>query len=150
MEERRTPREKLRYRLAQFTHGPKWVSHDVQGDLWFGFEAVRLLADDVFIVPLVGHTRGHTGVAVRTPSGWLLHAGDAYFNHGEMSEPPSCPVALSVFQSQVAVFDSARKQNQVRLRELIRDHRDEVTVFSAHCPVELAMFTQRYARAFAS
>ena len=138
MEQRRTPNEKLRYRTVQFAHGPKWSPHEVSGDLWFGFEAVRALADDVFMVPLVGHTRGHAGVAVRTAGGWLLHAGDAYFHHGEMKTPPSCPMGLSLFEAQVAIFDSARRRNQERLRELLHDHGDEVKVFSAHCPVEFA------------
>jgi len=143
MEQRRTPSEKLRYRLSQFEHGPKWVPHEVSGDLWFGFEAVRALADDVFIVPLVGHTRGHTGVAVRSDTGWLLHAGDAYFHHGEMETPPHCPVGLSLFQSQVAIDDPSRRRNQERLRELARDHKDEVKIFSAHCPVEFAALRER-------
>ena len=143
MEERKTPREKLRYRVAQFAHGPKWAPHEVSGDLWFGFEAVRAVADDVFIVPLIGHSRGHTGVAVRSAEGWLLHAGDAYFHYGEMRQPPTCPWGLSLFQSQVAISDSARRNNQARLRELIVDHGEEVKVFSAHCPVEFAAFAQK-------
>jgi glyoxylase-like metal-dependent hydrolase (beta-lactamase superfamily II) len=138
MEERRTSNEKLRYRTVQFSHGPKWSTHKVSGDLWFGFEAVRALADDVFMVPLVGHSRGHTGVAVRKENGWLLHAGDAYFHHGEMKTPPSCPVGLSLFQAQVAMDDGARRKNQERLREFVIDHGDDVRVFSAHCPVEFA------------
>ena len=28
----------------------------------------------------LGHTRGHSAVAVRTAEGWLLHCGDAYFS----------------------------------------------------------------------
>ena len=139
MEDRLTTNERLRYRTPHFAHGPKWVRHEVTGDLWFGFEAVRALPGtdgDVFLVPLIGHTRGHAGVAVRTGSGWLLHAGDAYFSHFEMQDPPSCPPALALFQRRIALDDHERRANQVRLRELVRDRASEVTVFSAHCPVE--------------
>ena len=66
------------------------MRHEVAGDDWFGFDAVTALGDDVLLVPLRGHTRGHCGVAVRRPDGgWLLHAGDAYFHAGEKHTPPS-------------------------------------------------------------
>ena len=63
-------------------------------------------------------------------------SGDAYFSHREMEEPPSCPPALRLFQSVVAMDDGARRANQRRLRELALGHAGEVTVHSAHCPVE--------------
>ena len=42
------------------------------------------------MVPLPGHTPGHAGVAIDTPEGWLLHAGDAYFYRHEMDRRPRC------------------------------------------------------------
>ncbi len=91
---RPTFRERARYVAGQWAHGPQWVRHEVAGDDWFGFEAVTALHpsadDDVLLVPLHGHTRGHCGVAVRRPGGgWLLHAGDAYFDAGEKETPPT-------------------------------------------------------------
>jgi glyoxylase-like metal-dependent hydrolase (beta-lactamase superfamily II) len=138
---RATVGERSRYRPAQLAHGPKWVSHVVAGDTWMGFEKVQVLGDDIALIPVVGHTRGNCAVALRDGSGWLLHAGDAYFFRGEVDpvSPRSTP-ALSFFQRLVAVDDRARRANQVRLRELVRDHGGEVRVFSAHDPVELARF----------
>jgi glyoxylase-like metal-dependent hydrolase (beta-lactamase superfamily II) len=81
----RTTRERSRYPRAQWSHGPRWVTHDPQGEEWFGFAAVREPAGipaEILLIPLIGHTVGHTGVAVRDGAGWLLHAGDAYFFHG--------------------------------------------------------------------
>jgi glyoxylase-like metal-dependent hydrolase (beta-lactamase superfamily II) len=132
--------ERERYRAVHFRHGPRWVVHrEPDGERWFGFSRVRALpgSPEVLLVPLLGHTRGHCGVAVRTEGGWLLHAGDAYFNHREMDAVPSCPPGLAFFQRLVAVDDAARRANQARLRELVQKERS-VTVFSAHCPVELA------------
>lgn len=134
-----TLREKARYRSAQWAHGPTWVEHEVAGDEWFGFESVTALADDVVLVPLRGHTRGHCGVAVRRgDGGWLLHAGDSYFSTGEKATPPSAPRSLKVFQTVVAVDNRARRNNQQRLQELHAAHGDEVTIFSAHDASELA------------
>jgi glyoxylase-like metal-dependent hydrolase (beta-lactamase superfamily II) len=129
-----------RYRPAHFAHGPRWSPYDDAGESWFGFDAVRPLVegeDDVLLVPLFGHTQGLAGVAVRTARGWLLHAGDAYYSHLEMRSPnPRTPLGLELFQRRVSFDDGARRRNQRRLRELVRDHAGEVTVVSAHCATE--------------
>jgi glyoxylase-like metal-dependent hydrolase (beta-lactamase superfamily II) len=135
--------EKNRYIPAQWAHGPRWVEHAVAGEEWLGFEAVKVLSDDVLMVPLRGHTRGHCGVAVRRPSGgWFLHAGDSYFAHGEKETPPTCPPGLSVFQKLVQMDRKSRHANADRVRSLHVEHgpdsgSDEVvTVFCAHDAVE--------------
>jgi glyoxylase-like metal-dependent hydrolase (beta-lactamase superfamily II) len=96
------------------------------------------LPPEILLVPLIGHTVGHTGVAVRDGDRWLLHAGDAYFFHGEMRpEAHWCTPALRLMQNQAETARGLRLANQDRLRELVGSHGDEVTVFSAHDPVEL-------------
>ena len=114
-------RERERYVAAHWAHGPKWVEHEVQGDDWLGFESVRILPGsdaEIALVPLVGHTRGHTGVAVKHDGRWLLHCGDAYFHRGEMESPPHCPPVLKGFQAINSVDNGPRRHNQERLREL--------------------------------
>jgi glyoxylase-like metal-dependent hydrolase (beta-lactamase superfamily II) len=84
-------RDRMRYRAAHVAHGPRWVTHAVDGDSWLGFDAVRVLPGieaEIALIPLPGHSRGHTGVAVRDGERWLLHCGDTYFHHGEMADPP--------------------------------------------------------------
>lgn len=139
--------ERQRYRAAQWGHGPLWETYSAQGEPWFGFESVRDLRGlppEILMVPLAGHTRGHVGVAVRTKGSWLLHAGDAYFSREEIHPSrPSCPPGLAVFQRVVEVEGRARVRNQARLRELVRRHGAEVTVMSAHDPVELARLRER-------
>ncbi len=132
--------EKQRYKPIQWSHGPRWRPHrPSEGERWFGFECARDLEGlppEILLVPLSGHTRGHAGIAVRSPQGWLLHAGDAYFHHGEMEPEPRCPAGLRWFQRLVAVDDALRRANQGRLRDLVRAHGPEVRVLSAHDPVE--------------
>jgi glyoxylase-like metal-dependent hydrolase (beta-lactamase superfamily II) len=139
-----------RYRRAHFAHGPRWRPHAVdEGERWYGFERARPIAsvgDELLLVPLVGHTRGHTGVAVREEAGWLLHCGDAYFFRGEMLEPPRCPVGLRLLQRLDDADHGARVANQRRLRELARDHGREARLFCAHDPVELARAAAPVAR----
>ncbi len=133
-------RDRPRYLDIRWKHGPRWVRHEPDGDEWFGFESVRILPGsgaEILLVPLHGHSLGHTGVATRTEAGWLLHCGDAYFNHGEVETPPSCPPGLRFFQNLNAADGKARKANQERLRELAARHGDEVTLLCSHDPHEL-------------
>ncbi len=134
--------ERARYRRAHLKHGPRWAEHrpEAGGDRWFGFESVRILPGldvEVALIPLVGHSRGHTGVAVNAGERWLLHCGDAYFNRGQVSSPPSCPPLLKVFQKVLAADNGARVANGERLNELANAHGDEVSLFCAHDPHEL-------------
>jgi glyoxylase-like metal-dependent hydrolase (beta-lactamase superfamily II) len=133
----RTFLESHRYRRAHFAHRPRWALHTPGGERWLGFQSVRALpgCDDVLLVPLVGHTRGHCGGAVRTATGWLLHAGDAYFHRQELTARPSCSAVLGVFQAIIATDDEARRRNQGRLRRL-KAERPEVTIHCAHDPYE--------------
>jgi glyoxylase-like metal-dependent hydrolase (beta-lactamase superfamily II) len=134
---RPTLRERPRYVRAQWAHGPDWVEHVPGGETWFGFESVQAVKEDVLLIPLHGHTRGHSGVAVRRPGGgWFLDAGDAYFDAGDLTRPRSCPPGLRAYQAALAVDNAARRANLERLQELHAAHSDEITIFSAHSASE--------------
>lgn len=137
----RTRAQRARYRPAQFAHGPQWSTYATDGDDWFGFRAVRELdglGPDFLLVPLAGHTEGHAGVAVNTGASWLLHAGDAYFHHGEMDPAhPHCPTGISAFQTVMQTDRAQRLRNQRRLRDLRAQHGADIAIFSAHDPAEL-------------
>jgi len=80
--------ERRRYRAVQIAGVKKWAPLKEEGESWFGFSAVRPIPatqDEVLLIPLPGHTRGHCGVAVRRSDDWLLHCGDAYFHHSEVA-----------------------------------------------------------------
>ena len=130
-------RDRARYVAAHWSHGPDWVLHEAEGDEWLGFKSVRVLPGtdpEVLLIPLHGHTLGHTGVAVRRGDGWLLHCGDAYFHHGEVETPSHCPPALRLFQSLNNADGAARRENQERLRELAQRHGGEVELICSHDP----------------
>jgi glyoxylase-like metal-dependent hydrolase (beta-lactamase superfamily II) len=134
-------RDRPRYVGAHWKHGPHWVRHETGGDDWFGFDSVRILPGAgarILLVPLFGHSLGHTGVAIETEGGWLLHCGDAYFHHDEVETPPTCPPGLRFFQNLNAADNNARKANQERLRELASRHGEEITLVCSHDPHELA------------
>ncbi|MDP2229132.1 MAG: MBL fold metallo-hydrolase [Moraxellaceae bacterium] len=138
-------RSNARYLPQHWAHSPRWTLHDSNGgERWFGFDNLHPipgLSEDILMVPLIGHTRGHCGIAVRTDNGWILHCGDAYFFHGQMdpAHPHHTP-AMALFEKIVQTDKAARLQNLGRLLDLSRQHGGEVKLFCAHDPVELARF----------
>ncbi|MQY27158.1 MBL fold metallo-hydrolase [Nocardia aurantia] len=128
-----------RYRPAHWAHGPRWVTHTARRDRdWFGFDAIEPagLPPEFLLVPLGGHTAGHTGIAVRDGDRWLLHCGDAYYYHRELDEEHHPHPILDMVQTGFEVHRDLRLGTQARLRELVRRHGDEVTTISAHDPWE--------------
>lgn len=140
---------KNRYRPRQWDANVGWRPRDAgaggaDGEPWFGFDAVRNLdglPPEILLIPLVGHSWGHAGVAISAPGGWLLHAGDAYFHQDEMSvATPSAPPGVRGYQAMMEVDRGARLRNQDRLRGLVRDHGAEVRVLCGHDAAEFAAF----------
>jgi glyoxylase-like metal-dependent hydrolase (beta-lactamase superfamily II) len=131
----RTLLDRMRYRPQQWHTQNMWRVYPGTGERWFDFGAVRELpgmSAEILMIPLVGHTLGHAGVAVRYDSGWLLYAADAYFYHAEMDlEHPRCTPGLRFYQTLMEKDRGQRLHNQARLRELKRRQGD-VIVFCAH------------------
>jgi glyoxylase-like metal-dependent hydrolase (beta-lactamase superfamily II) len=129
--------ERVRYLRRQFAHEPRWRAYDLDGERWLGLPSVRVLdgvRDEIALVPLPGHTRGHSGVAIKDGARWLLHAGDAYFHRGEL-DGGAVPIGLRA----LATFDEhdrdARLASVSSLRGLAR--RDDVTIVCSHDRREL-------------
>lgn len=133
--------DRQRFRPQQWSTQSQWQVYEPgEGEHWFGFSCVRSLdglTPDILLVPLLGHTLGHAGIAIKTDDRWLLHAGDAYFYHREMDvENPECTPGLRFYQTMMEKNRQSRLWNQQRLRELRRDHGAEVGIFCSHDVVE--------------
>ena len=137
---RRKPlRYRLRFRFEQWDHGPRWAGHGEAGEPWFGFERVKLiegLDTEIAMIPLSGHTAGHSGYAIRSGDRWLLHAGDAYLRVGEIELPRRASRGLEIYHALNADSAKRRRENADRLAVLARDGGDAVTVFCSHDPTE--------------
>ncbi len=134
--------DRQRFRPQQWSSIDRWQPYQLpRGERWFGFEAVRQLVGvppEILLVPLRGHTIGHAGVAVRDGDAWVMIAGDAYFDHDELDlERPRCPPGLRFYQWMMEKDRGARLENQRRLRELLRDHGDQIQIICSHDPREL-------------
>jgi glyoxylase-like metal-dependent hydrolase (beta-lactamase superfamily II) len=144
----RTLLDRMRYRPQQWSTRPRWrVYGRGEGDPWFGFDAVRSLEGvppEILMVPLLGHTLGHAGVAIDRGEGWLLQCGDAYFHHRELDlERPWCTPGLRFYQWMMEKDRKARLWNQQRLRELKATRGKEVAVVCGHDPLEFVRVAGR-------
>jgi glyoxylase-like metal-dependent hydrolase (beta-lactamase superfamily II) len=142
--------DRQRFRPQQWSTKDQWRVYDAAaGERWFGFERVRALdgvPPEIVLVPLVGHTFGHAGIAVDRGDKWLLQAGDAYFFHGEMDlDRPWCTPGLRFYQWMMEKDRSSRLANQQRLRALRRDRAAEVEIFCGHDPLEFERLSGRSA-----
>lgn len=129
--------DRQRYRPAQWRDRSRWrVYQASEGERWHGFERARQLdglPPEIALVPLVGHTLGHAGVAVESEGRWLLQAGDAYFHRHEMNiGQPRCPPGLRLYQWLMEKDRRARLLNQQRLLELKALHGNGIDIVCAH------------------
>jgi glyoxylase-like metal-dependent hydrolase (beta-lactamase superfamily II) len=143
--------DRQRYRPQQWSTRGNWRAYVVgDGERWFGFDRVRQpdgLPPEIAMIPLVGHTLGHMGVAVASGGRWLLLASDAYFYREEMDpDRPRCTPGLRFYQWMMEKNRQWRLSNQARLRDLKRAHGSEVTIFSGHDIEEFERLSGRSAR----
>lgn len=144
------PAELNRYRPLQWAHQPEWALFaPARAADWFGLDAAQtpdpLARSGLRLIPLGGHSAGHTGVAVKLDEAsdesarWLLHAGDAYFYHGELDAnmPRSTP-GLGYLRDSTEVHRELRTGTSARLRDLRGRFGDQVDIFCAHDPWEFA------------
>jgi glyoxylase-like metal-dependent hydrolase (beta-lactamase superfamily II) len=140
--------DRQRFRPQQWSTQDAWRTYSsAGGERWFGFERVRELdsiGDDLVMIPLVGHTHGHAGIAVKRPNGWLLQAGDAYFYHQEMDlERPRCTPGLRFYQWMMEKDREWRLENQARLRQAKHQHGSSLTICCGHDPIEFERLSGR-------
>lgn len=125
-----------------WAHQPRFQTYRLEGEPWYGFEAVRELEGlppEILFVPLPGHSLGHCGAALDTDTGWLLNAGDACFDPRQVHQPHrQCAFGVGLFQKIVTTDSKLRFYNEDRLRHLIHEH-PEIDVFAAHDPGALAI-----------
>jgi glyoxylase-like metal-dependent hydrolase (beta-lactamase superfamily II) len=143
--------DRQRFRPQQWSTRGNWRTYSSGGgDRWMGFERVRALdglPSEIVMVPLIGHTHGHAGVAVHRGDRWLLQAGDAYFFHAEMDPgDPRCTPGLSFYQWMMEKDRASRLLNQHRLRELNRTRAREVSIFCGHDITEFERLSGHSAR----
>ncbi len=137
-----TRRERLRFRPTQWAHRPTVIEHSPGGEPWRGFAAARPLteiAPGIVLVPMPGHTRGHTAVAVDVGDRWILHCGDAFYHPGTLTGTSKGPMALRAMETLIAFDRRQVRANHERLAELYARRDPDLLIVCSHDPEMLAL-----------
>lgn len=143
--------ERTRYLAANWAHGPQWSAFGAgapDADA-AGLQGHALLGGEVVAIPMPGHTRGHTAIAVRDGEGWMLHAGDSFY-HEPTIDPAAGPRASrfwQIFERVVAAQPKYLAENHRKVRAAAAI--DGVRVVCSHDPALLAA-AQAHAAAVAA
>jgi glyoxylase-like metal-dependent hydrolase (beta-lactamase superfamily II) len=128
--------DRTRYRPQQLEHGPRFVLHEGRGDEWrYGLTGHEVLPG-VVLVPMPGHSRGHAAVAVETPDGVVVHAGDAVFDASHVSDHSPHGQRLAPVRT-LRAFEQTVGRDRARIRANHRELRrlaslPDVLVVPAH------------------
>ena len=129
------------YDATHWAHNPRWVSHELSEESWFGLPSTPVLSEigrRIFLIPLRGHSPGHCGVAIEVEKQWLLHCGDAYVRESQIDpDQPRSPFPKWASVIEQALFPS---QAVECLRNLVRDYGSQIRVFSAHDQIAYAKY----------
>lgn len=138
-----TPMERWAYLPEHRAHDPKWQPHRYQGDQWFGLDCappVRVGEAEFVLIPLIGHTRGHCGVALRVDDRWLLHCGDTYgyYRQANPIQPYRHPSGR-LMELLITTGFKMPKRHWACIRKLLQVHGDRIQTFCAHDAYELEL-----------
>ncbi len=137
----RTLIERARYRHSRWILDAPLVEHDPTGEPWHGFPQAHELTEissGIALIPLPGHSRGHTAVAVDAGHRWIIHAGDAAYLHSTLDRTGSTPLALALQERMTTHNLDQLRESRRRLAELHQRHDPTLTIVTSHDPELLA------------
>lgn len=130
-------RMKLRYYREFLPQGLKIKTYTEGGESWKGFDSVQAikgLNDEILFIPLVGHTAGHSGIAIRHKDNWLFHCGDAFYFKEDLS-PDQHKKNLASESLQTAVaFDNNLRIRTINRITLLANNKPEIAITNSHDP----------------
>ena len=90
------------------------------------------------MIPLLGHTQGHCGIAIKKQEGWLFFCGDAYYSHLQLN-PKNKLRTLDTLERIFAENNAMRLDNLHKIQSLAQITTN-IEIICAHDPIELARY----------
>lgn len=134
---------KIRYQRDQLpTTQESIVRHLPTADAWNGFVGVKELtevSEDILLIPMPGHTRGHAAVAVGSDTGWVLHCGDSYYHRNSLTGSSAAPAMSRLFERLAAEDWPRVRANHDALAQLYQTRGHDLRIVCAHDRMQLEM-----------
>jgi glyoxylase-like metal-dependent hydrolase (beta-lactamase superfamily II) len=116
-----------------WAHGPDWVIHSQPTEDWFGLPAIPILPGiepQIMMIHLPGHTKGLCGVVIRREADWLLLSSDSSYpmTPDHLGHPIIDWLSYPIVGGNIP-----------RLREIIRQHGDQIQMVFGHIFPEIEM-----------
>jgi glyoxylase-like metal-dependent hydrolase (beta-lactamase superfamily II) len=121
-------------RYRNFSSNCNYQTYSEFGDTWFDFKSVRPLVgldDEIALVPLIGHSRGHSGIAIRGPLGWIFHIGDSVYGEEHLESKYFPKLGYLMLENLFQYNFKDRINNLKKLRKLKNDQ-DEIEIICSH------------------
>ena len=135
-------KNRARYKPQQFKQHRYWnFVEPAYGESWFNLhrtQGLNIFQDDILMIPLLGHSAGHSGIAIKKNEGWLFFCGDAYYSHLELDSKHSLK-ALSQLERIFAEDNHQRLANLKKIQYLAQTE-SSIEIICAHDPIELARY----------
>ena len=113
------------YHPEHWEHHPHWVLHEINDGKWYDFDAIQLegFEPEIWLVPLPGHTPGHTSVAIKQDQLWVMHGGDAV------------PFDMKVDEVNEWITKKMLGPHLSRIRQFMKAH-PEVQIVGSHMKLD--------------
>lgn len=135
-------KNKIRYKSEQFKQHRYWNFIEPEfGEPWYNLARVqgfKLLKDEILMIPLLGHTEGHCGIAIKQKNNWLLFCGDAYYSHRQLN-PKVKLHALELTERLFATDNLQRIQSLKQIQNLSMTQ-PNIEIICAHDPEDLRKY----------
>lgn len=135
-------KNKIRYKSEQLKQHRYWnFIEPAFGESWYQLSKVqgfKIFQDEILMIPLLGHTEGHCGIAIKQKEHWLLFCGDAYYSHQQLNPKTKLP-ALELTERLFA-HDNLQRIESLKQIQLLAQNQPQIEIICAHDPIEFRRY----------
>jgi glyoxylase-like metal-dependent hydrolase (beta-lactamase superfamily II) len=141
-------KSKIRYKGNAIKNHKYWELYDYFDEDIYELntkgQRIKGIDEDIYIIPLYGHSSGNCAVAVKENKNWILHCGDAYMNENEISHKKNYKSYSGLFQLFIQDSHKKRIESLQKIRQLKLDYKN-VKIICSHdkCEHNVCLSTEK-------
>jgi glyoxylase-like metal-dependent hydrolase (beta-lactamase superfamily II) len=116
------------YIKRNIAHQPDFILYEDTNEKWFDFDAIRLIGfePEMYFIPLLHHTLGLCGVAIKTDTGWHFHCANAAADFRKTNIPDwTVRLVLGPYMPRFRKFSAEHPEVQVTVSHMFREFFDK-------------------------